>query len=185
MTSLQHVPHLLSFEEFEALPENKSARYEVQEGVLIVTPRPVPKHAHAAFRLARQLDDQLPSGLAVLQEVDVPLNRIFPPTVRIPDLVITRSADLDAMVRVEDVLVAIEIISPGSRRTDTLIKPVEYAEAGIPHYWLIDLDAPATLTAYHRAGDLGYQESPAVSGEFRTTAPVPVRLDLSGLTTPR
>ncbi|OHU98986.1 hypothetical protein BKN37_19890 [Mycobacterium talmoniae] len=81
-----------------------------------------------------------------------------------------------------EVLVAIEVISPGSRRTDTVTKRSEYAEAGIEHYWIVDLGPPVTLTALRLAGTIGYQESPAVTGSFTTSAPVPLRLDLDGLT---
>ena len=75
-----------------------------------------------------------------------------------------------------DVLVAIEVVSPGSKRTDTVTKRSEYAEAGIEHYWIVE--TPVTLTALHLAGEFGYQESPAVTGTFTTSAPVPLRLDL-------
>ncbi len=32
-----------------------------------------------------------------------------------------------------------EIISPGARKTDEVDKLAEYAQAGIPEYWIIDL----------------------------------------------
>ena len=80
-----------------------------------------------------------------------------------------------------DVLVAIEVVSPGSRRTDTVTKRSEYAEAAIEHYWIVDLGPPVKFTALRRAGEFGYQESPAVTGTFTTSAPVPLRLDLDPL----
>ena len=79
------------------------------------------------------------------------------------------------------VLAAIEVVSPGSKRTDTVTKRSEYAEAGIDHYWIVELGPPVTLTALHRAGEFGYQESPAVSGTFTTGAPVPLRIELDAL----
>lgn len=78
-------------------------------------------------------------------------------------------------------LAAIEVVSPGSRRTDTVTKRSEYAEAGIEHYWIVELGPPVTLTALHLPGEFGYPESPAVTGTFTTTAPVPLRLDLDEL----
>jgi Uma2 family endonuclease len=81
----------------------------------------------------------------------------------------------------EEVLLAVEIISPGSKQTDTLVKPVEYAKAGIPHYWVIDLDDPLSLATYHLAGDFGYQEAPAVTGMFETSEPFSLRVDLATL----
>lgn len=80
---------------------------------------------------------------------------------------------------------AIEIISPGSRRMDTVTKHAEYADAAIPYYWLVDLDPPVSITAFHLAGPFGYQEAPAVTGIFATSEPVEIRLDLTDLTSPR
>jgi hypothetical protein len=37
------------------------------------------------------------------------------------------------------VLVAIEVVSPGSRRMDTVTKRSEYVEAEIEHYWIVEL----------------------------------------------
>ena len=74
-----------------------------------------------------------------------------------------------------------EIVSPGSRRTDTLIKRGEYADAGIPHYWIIDVDAPVSMFACHLAVEFGYQDSGAVTGTYQADEPFPVRVDLDAL----
>ncbi|AEF38582.1 Uma2 family endonuclease [Hoyosella subflava] len=93
----------------------------------------------------------------------------------------TRSDGPDKRVAAAEVVIAIEIVSPGSKRTDTVTKRSEYAEAGSPHYWIVNLDEPATLTALHLAGDFGYQEAPAVSGDFTTAEPFALTLQLNGL----
>jgi Uma2 family endonuclease len=46
------------------------------------------------------------------------------------------------------VLLAVEVLSDGTRRVDRVLKFSEYAEAGIPQYWIIDLGEPASLLAY-------------------------------------
>ncbi len=51
------------------------------------------------------------------------------------------------ILRACDVLVVVEIVSAGSHRTDHVIKRGEYADAGIPPYWMVDLDCPVTSTA--------------------------------------
>ncbi|WP_229686061.1 Uma2 family endonuclease [Longimycelium tulufanense] len=174
----------MTLEEFLELPEDNSRRFEVKEGVLIVAPRHLAKHQRAANRLAQRLNDQLPDEWEGVTEIDVVVRPGFPPDVRVPDVVVVRSKWIDDDMRVaspEDVLLAVEVISPGSRDTDTVLKPVEYAEAGIPYYLVIDLDPPVSLTAYHLAGDLGYQEAPAVTGEFITQEPFSLRIDLTKL----
>jgi Uma2 family endonuclease len=66
---------------------------------------------------------------------------------------------------------------------DTHLKPFEYSEAGIPHYWLVDLDPPApaiTAFALGAPGD-GYVESRTTSGELVVTAPFEMRIDVDAL----
>jgi Uma2 family endonuclease len=171
-----HLPRLLSLEDWDALPEDNTAHFELQEGVLIVTPRPLRQHARAVFRIAKQLDGQLPDDLEAIIEFEVCVDAAYPPTVRIPDVVITGKEGSERRLTGSGVLLAIEVVSPGSKRTDTVTKRSEYAEAGIDHYWIVELGPPVTLTALHRAGE--FQESPAVSGTFTTSAPVPLRIDL-------
>ncbi len=77
------------------------------------------------------------------------------------------------VLRASDVVVAVEILSPGSRRMDHVLKRAEYADAGIPHYWIIDLDEPVSLIACHLAGEFGHVDGGAVPGVYRTTAPSP------------
>ncbi len=65
------------------------------------------------------------------------------------------------------------------------MKFAEYAEAGIPQYWIIDLRAPVTLLAYTLV-DEHYE----LSGEHTGTVTLdvaghPVTLDLDHLTTRR
>lgn len=55
---------------------------------------------------------------------------------RIPDLVVWSKTQADGVwLPVADVLLVVEIISPGSEAADTVAKPTGYAGAGIPQYW--------------------------------------------------
>ena len=186
MTALPSWPdHLLTLEEFAALPEDNTRRYELQEGILIVTPRPVSLHQRAMYHLRNSLDNQLPVEWEPLAEFEVITGHRLPNSVRVPDVVVVPTEAVDDNVpRVEgaEVLLAVEIISPGSHMTDTVTKPAEYANVGIRHYWVIDLEPPISLTAYHLAGEFGYQEAPAVTGTFTTSEPFPLTIDLPALT---
>lgn len=75
----------------------------------------------------------------------------------------------------------------GSRNVDLHLKPYEYAEAGIPQYWVVDLDPPAstlTVTTLGAPGE-GYVEQPAISGALRATVdldgPVELTVDVAAL----
>lgn len=180
--------HLLTLEEFIELPEDHSRRYELQEGVLIVSPRVNYLHLRVARSLMNMLNDQLPPEWEAVADGEVVTRPGFPANVRVPDVLIVREEVISAAVprvTADEVLLAVEIISPGSKQTDTLVKPVEYANAGILHYWVIDLDDPMSLTAYRLVGDLGYQQDPAVTGTFTTTEPFSLQVDLAALSRPR
>jgi Uma2 family endonuclease len=106
---------------------------------------------------------------------------------RRPDLVVGGEAELrrveaeGGLLRATSAVLVVEIVSPGSRRTDNLVKRGEYADAGIPAYWIIDAEAPISLVACHLAGAFGYQDSGAVTGIFETAEPFPARIDLDAL----
>lgn len=61
-------------------------RSELQEGVLIGSPSPTPRHQRAIMRLGVHLHGALPDEYDTIPEVDVVLDAAFPPTVRRPDL---------------------------------------------------------------------------------------------------
>ena len=179
--------HLLTLAEWEALPEDASRRYELVEGVLLAVPRPTSLHQLAMLRLGAELDRQLPDDLTVLPDVDVLVEAGLTPTARAPDVVVvpsTRAEQNPPRLTAADVLLAIEVVSPGTGRTDRVTKMSEYAEAGIPHYWLVDLPPRLQLTAYTLVS--GRYEQRAVGTDLiDVDLPSPVHLDLKSLLTRR
>lgn len=123
----------------------------------------------------------------VNSEVEVLLS-IEPLTVRVPDVVMMRTAVAElnpARCAPPDVHLVIEVHSPGIRRRDRITTFAEYAEAGIQHYWMVDLDNPTSLLT-HTSVDGHYE----TSGEYTGMATpigsiVDVHLDLDRLTTSR
>ena len=176
--------------EYLALGETETGYDELVEGRVVVSPSPVPDHNHAAFRAAVHLEPQLPGDVEVLLDLDVDL-QLAPPDApgftRRPDLIVVRRAARErvrregGIIRAAEVVIVTELVSPGSRRTDHVAKRADYADAGIPHYWIVDLDEPVSLIACHLAGELGYVDDGASTGVFTTTEPFPVRLDLGAL----
>jgi Uma2 family endonuclease len=189
-----HLPpeldHPLTIAEYERLPEDTEHRWELQEGWLVMSPSPRPRHALAVKELLKQLEPQLPGNLCALPDIGINLE-LLPPDepgqVRRSDLIIVDWAAYDSaekedrIIRASEVLVVAEIVSRGSVRMDNVNKRVEYFDAGIPHYWIVDLDARASLVDCHPAGAFGYQDNGGVSGEFSTSTPFPVRIELNGL----
>ena len=172
-------PHLLSLEEWHALGEDNASRTELQEGVLIVSPRPRSKHSLATSRLWAQLDSAAPGVLAARIEVDVIIDPQTPATVRIPDVVVLREGATEPF-GAADVLLAIEVLSPGTRGVDLVMKRSEYAQAGIPQYWIVDLDGDEPRMQILRLVGGAYEAS-ARAGRFVVTDPFVVEIDLARL----
>jgi Uma2 family endonuclease len=152
-----------------------------------MSPSPRPIHNIVSFELASQLKPQLPDQFRIIQDIDVDLELVPPERPgfsRRPDLVVVDRAALDRggdMLRAGEVLLVIEIVSPSSRRMDTVVKHGEYADAGIPHYWIVDLDEPLSLTACRLTAGHGYRNAPAATGTFATDEPFPLQLRLDAL----
>jgi Uma2 family endonuclease len=183
-------PRLLTAAEFAALDEAPEGRYELEEGKIVMSLAPAFGHQTCQHKIQVQLEAQVPAHLEIAPGVDVDLE-LVPPSqpgfVRIPDIVVVTRAGSERLrsgggiLRASEVVLAIEIISPGSRRTDNLIKRSEYADAGIPHYWIVDIDGRPSLTACHNAGEFGYVDPGPATGTFTTTEPFPVRIELDKL----
>lgn len=185
MTALPYDPnHYYTVEEFAALPEDPSAHYELQDGVIIVSPKAAKEHMFASYELHYQIRQQLPAGMFAVGEIDVDL-QLATPVVRAPDLLIARTGAFGqrGVAKASDVLLAVEILSPSSLRTDTIHKPLDYADAGIPNYWVIDASAPVTATIYHLI-DGEYEESQRVEGTFTVHEPCELTVDLNALLPP-
>lgn len=164
---------LWTLEEWAALPEDTSCRFELEDGVMLVGPIPWLRHQRVSGQLAFALQQQLPRPWAAIPAVEVITRTGFAPCVRVPDIVVASDDLIDSnpeRLSAEDVLIAIEIIEPGTRETDLGRKRLEYAEAGIRHYWVVDPEPPVSLVM------------PAATGEFVTDEPFPIKLDLTDLT---
>ncbi len=173
----------MTLEEYDALPEDTTAHYELQEGILVVSPRAARKHQQALIELAVQIRDQLPPEWECVIDFEVIVRGHHPVILRAPDLVVVRTGGPENRVTAGEVRLAVEIISPGTRNVDTHLKSFEYADAGIPHYWVIDLDPPVpsiTVFGLGAPGD-GYEESQAATGELAVAEPFPLRVDIDAL----
>jgi len=145
----------------------------------------IPWYQDWLLELAIQLRVQVPPSLKTLIEVDIDLALVPPDqpgTVRAPDLVVATRDAVDepgGLLRAADVVLAVEIHSTTTRRTDTKVKYAEDADAGISHYRVIDLLDGPSLSACHLGGEFGYIDAAPVRGTFTTQQPFPARVDLT------
>jgi Uma2 family endonuclease len=81
----------------------------------------------------------------------------------------------------DQVVIAVEVVSPGTKRRDRLEKPAEYAAAGIPFYWRIEQD-PVHVFAYELGADGTYRLVADSTEELVVEKPFEIRLPISEIT---
>jgi Uma2 family endonuclease len=156
------------------LPDD-GLRYELFDGVLVVSPSPFMPHQRAARRLFLLLHDACPPDLEVFF---APFD--FQPTNKRsfqPDLMVVRTADLrEDEALTQPPLLNVEILSKGSRTLDRLFKREMYATSGVDNYWIFD---PRALEFVAMAREeVRYVESARAKGDERITVerPYPVEI---------
>lgn len=134
----------MTAEQFFALGETE-ARLELVDGVVSVSPSPLPRHQKTVQELFLQLSRV--AELEVFLDTDVWFD---PSLVYRPDISVYRVGRLagtpDRLAIVPDLI--IEVLSPGSRPMDLLTKRDDYDRFGVSEYFAID---PDTARVYHWA----------------------------------
>lgn len=144
---------------------------ELSEGEISIMPPPSFTH--------QRLVDTLHSALkAFVQQRDLGVTafaplavRLWPGKIREPDILFYAQASLS---RIGELVsgppdLAVEVISPGTRRLDRHDKFYEYAQAGIAEYWLVDPETQSvevyalddgvyTLLVQARAGGTAFSQ---------------------------
>jgi Uma2 family endonuclease len=119
-------------------------RYELVNGELLVTPSPSRMHQRIVVSIIRLLGDYVAAqhlGEVLTSPSDV---RLAPDLIVQPDVYVIpaengrRPRAVDPVTRL---LLAVEVLSPGSARYDRVDKRYAYQGAGVPEYWLLDPDA--------------------------------------------
>ncbi|MEO8336336.1 MAG: Uma2 family endonuclease [bacterium] len=123
-------------------------RYELIDGELLVTPSPGWAHQFAIGEIIPILHAYLEKervGLACPSPADLELR---PGTITQPDVfVVPAAAEAPAEAEagswsdIHSLLLAIEVMSPSSTRTDRVTKREFYLDVGVPDYCIVDVDA--------------------------------------------
>lgn len=163
----------LTRDDLDAMPDD-GHRYELVDGVLIVSPAPRRVHQRASLRLTVLLDAAVPPDLEPLAApFDVALSD---DTVMQPDLVVGRNADFTERDLPVAPVLAVEVLSPSTRGIDLLLKKDRLERAGCAHYWVVDPEEPS-ITAWALTEGAYRQVARAVGDEaFEVAEPFDVRV---------
>ena len=142
---------LWSAEQYLALTDQTNRLIELTDGVIEVLPMPTRKHQKILAYLYRHLFAlvQAIGGIVLFAPFRV---QIRPDKFREPDLLVLR--DENDPRNQEDFWpgadLVVEIVSPDNPARDTVEKVADYAEAGIPEYWIVNpLNETITVLALH------------------------------------
>lgn len=162
------------------LLDELQTRYEVVDGLVLVSPSASFAHENVTVTVLTQLHAQAPEGVSVL---GANYNFFYPGGARsflCPDVLVARTADCeDDGIRRAPLLV-VEVLSRSTRRVDRGVKRDIYEQAGVASYWLVDPEEPS-LTVLELDETGRYVETRRVSGDevLRVERPFPVEIRLT------
>jgi Uma2 family endonuclease len=161
-------------EDLDRMPDD-GRRYELIDGMLIVSPAPNMGHQRVIIVLGSVLEQACPENLVVFADIGV---RIAENSALEPDVVVARVADAEGVRLARPPVLVVEVLSPDSVLRDLNLKKAAYERFGIPSYWVVDpdLDRPS-LRAYELDGG-SYAEVAHVTGAdaFRARKPFDVEI---------
>ena len=172
--------------ELDRMPDD-GHRYELLDGVLVVSPRPGNPHQEVAAELLGLLRAACPAGMRALPEPAVQVSRT---TEFAPDLVVIRQEQVTAAKCTEPPLLVVEVRSPSTALIGLNLKKAAYERFGVPSYWVVIPDQGRPELIAFELHDGRYEEAARVSGDepFAAHRPfgvevVPARL-VAGLQPP-
>lgn len=166
----------LTVHDLEGMPDD-GRRYELLDGVLLVTPAPGWPHQEMCGSLYLLLREHCPDDLRVL---------IAPFAIRPdqhtelqPDLLVARYEDLTLKDLPVAPLLAVEVFSRSTRMVDLNLKRAAFARLGVPSYWMLDPQPRNPCVTVLELGEDGdYRQSACAAGddELLVRRPFPLRL---------
>jgi Uma2 family endonuclease len=159
---------------------NSRLRYELDDGVLVVSPAPLNKHQFVVGRLTAILIAACPDHLAVFPDAGMDLSDVQH---RIPDVVVAGADGFDKPHFASPPLLAVEVSSGSTRLYDWNRKKDVYEGFGIPSYWIVEPEREQPRLIAFELRDGRYEQVADVTGdeEFHATQPFPVTIRPSAL----
>jgi Uma2 family endonuclease len=171
-------------DDLDRLP-NLPAHTELIDGSLVFVSPQAKFHMRALRLLESALVLATPPDYEVIREMTVTLGKRNRPE---PDVMVTKSeADTgpgQTTYQPEDVLLAVEVVSPDSKARDRDTKPIKYAAAGIPHFWRVENDngKPVVYVFELEPATRTYAVTGIHREELKVPVPFQIEIDLTAVT---
>ena len=161
MPALQPQMQLFTFEQYEALPEDR--RVEVFDGIVYDMASPSQEHQTISMELSTVLNTYIKGKKGSCRVFHAPFDVKLsdqPLTIVQPDLMIICDKDkLDGKKCNGAPDFIIEIISPSNPSDDYIRKLYYYKNAGVREYWIVDPRRKTVIVNYFEGNKLNIQYS--------------------------
>ncbi|MFE7232638.1 Uma2 family endonuclease [Streptomyces sp. NPDC002405] len=157
---------------------------ELIDGSLVFASPQREFHTIVMDLLVNGLRNTAPEDLRVRREMTVVLDKRNAPE---PDISVLRAAAVGpdkTRYQAEDVVLAVEVVSPDSESRDRTTKPQKYASAGIPNFWRVERGGHGGGPVIHV-----YELDPLTKAyvhmgmhrdQIKLTEPYDINIDLTG-----
>jgi Uma2 family endonuclease len=163
--------------ELDRMPSD-GHRYELVDGVLVVSPRPT-VHQFVAGRLHGVLSAVCPEGLCVIPEPAVQLDTR---TEFGPDLVVVHLDDVGGAKFSAPPLLVVEVRLASTALIDLNRKKAAYEKFGVPSYWIVDPEPARPELTVFELRDGGYVLEATSTQPLTVAHPFTVTITPAGLT---
>ncbi|MFG3115340.1 Uma2 family endonuclease [Streptomyces sp. NPDC048197] len=158
---------------------------ELIDGSLVFVSPQTRFHSRTMRLLDNALLAQAPGHLDVDREMAVRLDGKNQPE---PDIVVFRQEgvtdDADqTWYRPEDVVLAVEVVSPDSVARDREVKPHKYAAAGVPHFWRVEKSNGLPVVYVYELDPAtgAYTPTGIYHDRIKVSVPFPIDIDLTAI----
>lgn len=157
---------------------------ELIDGSLVFVSPQRDFHSVVIDLLVSGLRRTVPPELRVRREMTVVIDKRNGPE---PDITVVRAEAVrrgeQTYYQVRDVILAVEVVSPESEARDYDTKPHKYANAGIPHFWRVEMtntDARAVVHVFELDEEKrAYQSTGFHHNQLKVSVPFTVDIDLT------
>ncbi|MBO2461906.1 Uma2 family endonuclease [Actinomadura violacea] len=158
---------------------------ELIDGSLVFVSPQRKWHSRVINLLWDELDRQAPNDLRVDREMAVKLAKRQVPE---PDVLLVTAEAYDreepaTYYLPEDLVLAVEAVSPDSEERDRGTKPAKYAAAGIKHFWRVEEDQGRTVVYVYELdpGSASYVPTGIYHDRLKVTVPFDMDIDLNAV----
>lgn len=183
-------PEQITAEDYEQLPEDFSRSIEVIDGHVVRCESPSRMHNRVGFNLAAAFKAGRKPEPCLMVETDIDVRfSDVPLNFRRPDITVYRCIPDDARLYSSETLIVVEVVSPeSSLKTDTVEKKAAYADAGVPVYLIVFLnaaqDAVEKIEEYWLGPPGSYRLVQLHTRRLTMDNPIPLDIGFAQLTQP-